>query len=337
MSRLESREYSQRVGVLTHEQLQAALDRFGLGELRGAEPAPSGLFGQNVMLSSTAGEYVLRGAPWPAWQLPMEAYVAEIIHARTTVPAPWPYLIDEGADIFGWPFAIMPRLAGETVANYDELMRLTADERLAMARAMGEGLAALHAAPFDAIAKYDPEAGGYAAVNQPYDEWFEAYARDWLAMCRQASPATTDADVKWIETVIADAKNALAVPFVPALVHHDYKENNLVFLREGDGRWRVNGVFDLMECYAAEGEYDLARTFTGHVVGRPELAFAFLDAYAAVRGLRPGFVERFRLYLLVDRLIIWEYGQRNSIWFPEGLAFRAYAEPGVAIDLSRYG
>ena len=114
-------------------------------------------------------------------------------------------------------------------------------------------------------------------------------------------------------------ESALAVPFVPALVHHDYKENNLVFLREPDGRWRVNGIFDLMECYAAEGEYDLARTFTGHVVARPELAFAFLDAYAAVRGLRPGFVERFRLYLLVDRLIIWEYGQRNSIWFREGL------------------
>lgn len=337
MSRLEPREYSQRVGVLTHDQLQAALDRFGLGELLGAEPAPSGLFGQNVMLTTTAGEYVLRGAPWPAWQLPQERYVAEIIHTRTTVPAPWPYLIDDGGDIFGWPFAIMPRLAGETVANLDELMRLTADERLAMARAMGEGLAALHAAPFDAIAKYDPGTGRFAAADQPYDQWFEAYARDWLAMCRAASAATTDADVAWIESVIADARPALAVPFVPALVHHDYKENNLVFLREPDGRWRVNGIFDLMECYAAEGEYDLARTFTGHVVGRPELAFAFLDAYAAVRGLRPGFVERFRLYLLVDRLIIWEYGQRNGIWFPPDLTFRRYAEPGVAIDLSAYG
>ena len=80
MTRLEPREYSKRVGVLTHEQLQAALDRFDLGELRGAEPAPSGLFGQNVMLSASTGEYVLRGAPWPAWQLPMERHVAEMIH-----------------------------------------------------------------------------------------------------------------------------------------------------------------------------------------------------------------------------------------------------------------
>jgi Ser/Thr protein kinase RdoA (MazF antagonist) len=139
-----------------------------------------------------------------------------------------------------------------------------------------------------------------------------------------------------VEAVIADARGALAEPFVPALVHHDYKENNLVFLREPGGPWRVNGIFDLSECYVAEGEYDLARTFTGHAVGRPDVAFAFLDAYAAARGLRPGFIERFRLYLLVDRLIIWEYGQRNGIWFREGQAFREYAEPGVSIDLSRY-
>ena len=333
MTKLEPREYSERVGVLTHDQLQAALDRFDLGELRAAEPAPSGLFGQNVMLSASSGEYVLRGAPWPEWQLRLERFVAEIIHERTAVPAPWPYLIDEGTDTFGWPFAIMPSLAGETVISQDHL---TPADQLSMARAMGEGLAALHAAPFEAVAKYDPDAGRFVAVGEPYDDWFRAYARDWLRMCRQASAATTDADAEWIETIVTAAADALKVPFVPALVHHDYKENNLVFLHEPGGRWRVNGIFDLMECYAAEGEYDLARTFTGHVVARPEIAFTFLDAYANVRGLRPGFVERFRLYLLVDRLIIWEYGQRNNIWFKEGLSFRDYAEPGVAIDLSRY-
>jgi aminoglycoside phosphotransferase (APT) family kinase protein len=334
MNRLEPRKYSKRVGVLTHEQLQAALARFGLGELLAAEPAPSGLFGQNVMLRASTGDYVLRGAPWPAWQLAQERYVAEIIHTHTTVPAPWPYLVDDGTDIFGWPFAIMPRLAGECVINHG---LLGPDERLAMARAMGEGLAALHAAPFDALARYHQNEGRFIPEDEPYDDWFRAYARDWLKRCREASVATTDADELWVESVIAEAKDALTVPFVPALVHHDYKENNLVFLRQPGGSWRVNGIFDLMECYVAEGEYDLARTFTGHAIERPEVAYTFLDAYAGARGLRLGFVERFRLYLLVDRLIIWEYGQRNGIWFREGQRFREYAEPGVAIDLGRYG
>ena len=63
---LEPREYSKRLGILRHEQLQAALDRFALGELIAASPAPSGLFGQNVMLTASTGEYVCaarRGRP----------------------------------------------------------------------------------------------------------------------------------------------------------------------------------------------------------------------------------------------------------------------------------
>ncbi len=49
MSSLESsltREYSKRLGILTGEQLQAALDRYDLGALGSAEPAQGGLFGQ---------------------------------------------------------------------------------------------------------------------------------------------------------------------------------------------------------------------------------------------------------------------------------------------------
>ena len=30
------------------------------------------------------------------------------------MPAPWPYHIDDTTDIFGWPYALMPRLPGET-------------------------------------------------------------------------------------------------------------------------------------------------------------------------------------------------------------------------------
>lgn len=327
---LEPREYSKRLGVLTHEQLQAALDRFALGELIAAAPAPSGLFGQNVMLTASSGEHVLRGAPWPAWQLPLERAVAEHIHDRTSVPAPWPYRIDEATDVFGWSYAVMPHLAGMSVADHAAFTALAPDDRLGVARAMGEGLAALQQAGFDAIARFDPESKRFEPVGLAYDEWFRAYVRDGLAQCRRASAATTDADVAWVESLVADAAAALAVPFVPTLVHHDYKENNLVFQRDAVGRWRVTGIFDLMECTFAEGEYDLARFFTAHVVDRPELARAFLDAYASIRGLRPGFEERFRLYLATDRLIIWEYGQRHGIWFPPGASFREWAEPGVS-------
>jgi hypothetical protein len=84
---LEPREYSQRLGVLAHAQLQSALDRFDLGELLSAEAAPGGLFGQNVMLTTSRGGYVLRGNPH-AGQLERERYVAGIITDRTSVAVP---------------------------------------------------------------------------------------------------------------------------------------------------------------------------------------------------------------------------------------------------------
>ncbi|MBI2759933.1 MAG: hypothetical protein HYX51_00705, partial [Chloroflexi bacterium] len=49
---MNPRQYSERLGVLTPEQLQAALDRFNLGRLLDARPATGGLFGQNVLLTS---------------------------------------------------------------------------------------------------------------------------------------------------------------------------------------------------------------------------------------------------------------------------------------------
>lgn len=327
---LEPREYSKRLGVLTHAQLQAALDRFERGELIAAEPAPSGLFGQNVMLTASTGEYVLRGNPYPPWQLRLERAAAELIHTRTRVPAPWPYLIEEATELFGWSYALMPRLPGVCLADHDALTELPGADRLGVARALGEALAELHRPACAAIASFDPARGGFAPLGPPHADAFRAYTRDWLARCRAASDATSEADAAWVEMLIEAAEEALAVPFAPALLHTDYKENNVVLERDAAGRWRVTGVFDLMGCCIADGEYDLARFFSAHVVDRPELAREFLAAYAGVRGLRSGFAERFRLYLVTDRLILWEYGQRCRLWFPPGLGFRAWAEPGVA-------
>lgn len=54
---MDTRWYSQRLGMLSTQQLQTALDRFQLGN-----------FGQNVFLTSTQGAFVLRGNPLDASQ-----------------------------------------------------------------------------------------------------------------------------------------------------------------------------------------------------------------------------------------------------------------------------
>jgi hypothetical protein len=156
---LIAREYSQRLGVLTPEQLQRALDRFDRGRLVAAEPAPSGLFGQNVMLTTDRGEYVLRGCPHYDWQFPAECYFAQLIDERAGLAAPWPYEIDDASDIFGWPYAIMPRVPGVNLQDPELRKQWSHADRIRVARAMGDGLGRLQQLRFDRYGEYDRETG----------------------------------------------------------------------------------------------------------------------------------------------------------------------------------
>lgn len=98
---MTERTYSQYLGMIDDNQFQAALDRFQLGTFVKAEPIPFGLFGQNVFVTSSQGEYVLRGQPHFWWQFSTEQFYVRLLHERTQVPVPWPYLIDPEPDIFG--------------------------------------------------------------------------------------------------------------------------------------------------------------------------------------------------------------------------------------------
>jgi len=55
--------YSERLGALSDAQFEAVATRLGLGRFLSAEPISSGLFGQNVFVTTTDGTFVLRGAP----------------------------------------------------------------------------------------------------------------------------------------------------------------------------------------------------------------------------------------------------------------------------------
>jgi hygromycin-B 7''-O-kinase len=326
-----TREYSGRLGVLTDVQLQSALARFGCGTLLAAESAPGGLFGQNVFLTTTTGKYVLRGNPHYDGQFERERYFCGLVHDRTEARAPWPFFIEKSAEIFGWSFALMPLLSGVHLSNSRVRQSLTAEDRVGIAGAMGRHLTFIQQAKFDAPAVYDHPSGDLASLGLPYADWFVERTRDWLRRCLQASAATTSADEAWVESLIAAAHPSLCEPFTPVLVHTDYAEGNVVAERVGEG-WQISGVFDLGEAYVGDGDYDLARLACAY--GRPDdgRLRAFVDAYTGGSPPRTGFRERLALYIVADRLIIREYGQRNGVWFTDPQqTFRAWAELFVAL------
>ncbi len=331
-----SRTYSEALGNISDAQLQAALKRFDLGTLIRAEAAQTGLFGRNIFLTTTSGEYVLRGAPWDPRQYEKEAFFSRLIHERTDLPAPWPYLIELSQDIFGWAYAIMPRLPGLDVGNVDVRKQFSRDDRLGLARAMGHALARLQGLTWPHYGDYDPTTGTIAPIKTSYAEWTVEGVREWLARCRAASAATTATDVAWVESIIASAREALEIePERPTFAFRDYKENNTVAERATDG-WSITGVFDLGESYFGDGEADFSRSLASYLREDHALVRAFVDSYRMSGALRPGVEQRFELYMLLDRLIIWEYGQRNRLWFQEGASLRDWAEPFTSFSIQDF-
>src|ERR1041384_1862779 len=175
-------EYSQRLEKITDEQFGAATKRMGVGTFLKATPITSGLFGQNVFLTTSEGAFVFRGAPhwvdlspegpWKfephdLWQFSKESFFADLLHKHTDAPVPWPQLLDKEADIFGWPYIIMPRMPGHCFDDRELFKALSLEQRRATARAIGATLANMQklawpfAGDFDFSLKLAPYAGGH--------------------------------------------------------------------------------------------------------------------------------------------------------------------------------
>ena len=354
---MTAKNYSQRLGLISDEQFQAALDHFNLGRFIHAEPIAFGLFGQNVFVTSTEGEYVLRGQPHFWWQFPTEQFYTRLLHERTQVSVPWPYLIDPSSEIFGWSYVLMPRMPGLQLADSQVRAQLGIAEKRGIARALGENLARMQQLAWPFPGRYAPKAGDV----QPFDlacelawpfpvasdpqlsamqptvlshaERVKACLRHHLARAREHNEtATTLDDLSWVEDIIADAQKVLDETFEPCFVMEDYKEGNLVVTQHDEG-WQVSGVFDLMEGYFGDGEVDLSRPIAEYLNEDSQLAREFLHAYQSQKPLRPGFAKCFPVYMLLDRAILWAFFQsRGWRWWDEEWTFRDWAGQYLSLE-----
>jgi len=95
----------------------------------------------------------------------------------------------------------------------------------------------------------------------------------------------------------------------------------------------LSGIFDWMTAASGDTEQDLSRITTDLARYGEDVARSFLEAYSQARPLREGASDRFRLYMLLDRLWVREYARRHQAWIDEKVRFRDYAR--ASIDLSR--
>jgi len=328
-------EYSIRLGEITDEQLQKALDKFDLGRFVKAEPISFGNFGQNLFLTSDKGEFVLRGKPHYPWQFPSEQFMADLFHKKTKVPVPWPYLVDENTDIFGWSYCIMPRLQGLQLKDKAVYDQLSLKDKLEVAQALGENLAEMQKLTWEFSGRYDLESRTIKPLERPWSQWVIDFINDLVTKSVTYSDKTPKKDVEWINQLIEAGKEALQLPFAPTFVMHDYQISNMV-VGKVDGKWQVTGLFDLMENYFGDGESDLSRVYVAYAEENEALAYAFLNSYLSKVKARQGFGKRWPIYMILDRIVVWEWAQRNGkCWWKQEYTFREWVEPFIILDSNK--
>ena len=330
-STMSIREYSKRLGQISDEQLQAALNCFDLGEFLRAEPIHFGLFGQNMFVTSTAGEFVLRGAPHYDWQFPTEKFFIEQLQANTRVPVPYPYRFNPVPEIFGWAFVIMPKMPGLQLADSQVVASLSMDQRRGVARALAAMLIEIQTLTWEYSGRYDATTQTVQKMPQDYRSWIMQRTRELIAQAQSYNENTTASDVAWVENIIGRTAHARLTPYQPCLVLEDYKEPNVVVMQDETG-WQVSGVFDLMSAHFGDGEADLARQVGSYLRETQVLADEFVQTYLQDKIVQPGFSERQQLYMLYDSVIIWSFWQGHAGGLPEDktLTLEQWASPFVS-------
>lgn len=334
----EAKIYSERLGAISDAQFQAVADRLALGRFVGAAPTTSGLFGQNVFMTTTKGEYVLRGAPhWvkrlgekdyrpnDRVQFTAEKYFAQQLHEHTRAPVPWPMLHDQTSDILGWPYLVMPKMPGQCFNERNIIKTLSAEDRHGVARALGEMLVEMQKLTFPFAGNFDvdtieltPFPGGNTA--RVIDE-----TRDAVTTA-SANGVMTALDLEWID---AAEKSACAASERPnTYVHCDYKLNNLTVSQVGDS-WHVTGLFDLHEARFGDGALDLVRQTCSYLDTEPALARVLVESYFERVPRDPRIKELLPLYLINDRIKFWTFFANPASPAPwtKGRTFRGWAEP----------
>jgi len=330
--------YSERLGAISDAQFQAVADRLALGHFVEAAPVTSGLFGQNVFITTTTGEYVLRGAPhWvkrlgeqtyrpnDRVQFTAEKYFAQQLHEHTTAPVPWPMLHDQTNDILGWPYLVMPKMPGQCFNERNIMKLLSSEDRHGVARALGEMLVEMQKLTSPFAGNFDVDTVELTPFPGGNTGHVIAETQDAVATA-SANGVMTAHDLDWIDAAERSARAAGERP--NTYVHCDYKFDNLT-VSKVDDNWRVTGLFDLHEARFGDGALDLVRQTCSYLDTEPALARIFIASYFKRTTRDSRIAELLPLYLINDRMKFWTFFANPASPAPwtKGRTFRGWAEP----------
>ncbi|WP_309274119.1 phosphotransferase [Paenibacillus sp.] len=133
--------------------------------------------------------------------------------------------------------------------------------------------------------------------------------------------------MEWVQQLLAASEQVFQSLSSPTFVMGDFKADNLLVKQGGDG-WEISGIFDFTTGYFGDGIADLPRIVAMYLdEGKEELAKLFIRSYFHCTEEKDGFVERFRIHMLHQRILDWGCAKAtHDVTWDQELSFSCWAE-----------
>ncbi len=198
----------------------------------------------NAVYELDGGRFLKLFGPRSMGLYRVERALLEMIQANPAVTAP--RVLAAGQEDGGRPYLIVTAMEGETVEHaWDGIGR---GEQLAIARELGQTVAALHA--------MDP--GALRDTTQLPGSRRETAPLNVAKNCEhiEATPGISVATADAFTSFIRDEGGAL-LGDTTGVAHCELTSNH-IYVRQDGGRWRLSGLIDFADAMVSAPEFDVA-------------------------------------------------------------------------------
>jgi aminoglycoside phosphotransferase (APT) family kinase protein len=259
--------------------VRAALPR---ASVNGFRSVPGGLSNTNfeVTLSGPCSRVLLRLYQRDPAQARKEAALSTRVLSEGVPAARFLHL---GERASGQPYAVLEWVEGFSLEAL--LPRLTAPQLAALASAIGETLAAIHAIRFPRTGFFD----GGLALGEPIDlgiDGLRAYLRHCLIKGIGGVRLGAELTSRLIDHVDRSQVRLDDWLVQPSLTHADFNPSNILLRAEPTG-WRVAAVLDWEFAFCGSPGFDFGNLLRPPLGRRPGFIRVLAKAYAAAGAYLP--------------------------------------------------
>ncbi len=222
-----------------------------------------------------------------------ELQAGRLLAADPSIPAP--AILASGslsAETAGWPW---PYLIYEFIpgVSFGEVYgQVTREEKLALARRLGEVVRRIHRLPLAGSGRFPPTWNAYLSFLRAQRLACAANHRLWGSLPERL--------VEQIDGFLLPVEELVDLWAAPHLIHADLTGDHLLGRLEG-GRWTTLGLIDFGDAMTGSLFYELVALHLDLFRGDKRLLRAFLDAYGLDKSLYRDFAARAMSATLLHR------------------------------------